>query len=51
MVQVYYHYAGMMSKRASRCRVFRTRVEADRWIFFMGERYPKFQLDDVFESR
>lgn len=49
MVHVYYHYNNMMSKRASRYRVFRTRVEADRWIFFMGERYPKFQLDEVFE--
>lgn len=49
MVHVYYHYQNMMSKRASRCKIFPTRREADRWIFFMGERYPKFQLDEVFE--
>ena len=51
MVQVYYHYASMMSKRASRCKVFPTRADADRWIFHMGRKYPAFQLDEVFESR
>ena len=50
MVQVYYHYASMMSKRASWCRVFPTRRDADRWIFCMGRKYPKFRLDEIFES-
>lgn len=51
MVQVYYHYASMMSKRASRCRAFPSRKDADRWIEFMGRTYPKFHLDEIFESR
>ena len=51
MVQVYYHYGHMMSKRASKCKVFPTRADADRWVFCMGRKYPAFQLDEVFESR
>lgn len=50
MVQVYYHYKHMMSKRASRCKVFPTRADADRWIFCMERKYPSFQLDEVFDA-
>jgi len=49
MVQVYYHYKHMMSKRASKCKVFPSRADADRWIFCMGRKYPAFQLDEVFD--
>ena len=48
MVQVYYHYNSMMSGRASRCKCFQTRKDADRWVYWMGRKYPKFQLDEIF---
>lgn len=50
MVQVYYHYGRMMSRRASRCKAFPTRADADRWISWMGRKYPEFRLDEIFES-
>lgn len=48
MVQVYYHYHNMMSGRASRFKIFPTRKDADRWVYWMGRKYPKFQLDEIF---
>ncbi len=48
MVQVYYHYKHMMSKRASKCKVFQSRADADRWIRCMVRKYPAFQLDEIF---
>ena len=48
MVRVYYHYGNMTSKRASRFKIFATRADADRWIFCMGRKYPRFQLDEIF---
>ena len=50
MVHVYYHYHNMMSKRASKFKIFPSRADADRWIFCMGRKYPKFRLDEIFES-
>lgn len=47
MVHVYYHYNNMMSRRASRFKLFLSRTDADRWIFCMGRKYPMFQLDEV----
>lgn len=49
MIHVYYHYHSMTSRRASRFKLFATRKDADRWIFCMGRKYPKFQLDEIFE--
>lgn len=49
MIQVYYHYRNMLSGRASKCKVFATKTDADRWIFCMGRKYPLFQLDEIFE--
>jgi hypothetical protein len=51
MVRVYYHYSKMTSWRASRCRTFPTRRDADRWIFCMGRKYPAFQLDEIFVEK
>ena len=48
MVQVYYHYKHMMSKRASKCRPFLTREQAYRWIRWMERKFPAFQLDEIF---
>ena len=48
MIQVFYHYNSMMSGRASRCKLFQTRKDADRWVYWMGRKYPKFQLDEIF---
>jgi len=50
MVHVYYHYNNGLSWRGAHCRNFPTRKDADRWIDFMSSNYPKFHLDEVFES-
>ena len=50
MILVYYHYNNGVSKRGSHCKPFTNRADADRWIFFVGRKYPKFHLDEVFES-
>ena len=49
MVQVYYHYDNGVSRRGARCKTFSTRKEADRWVYFVGRKYPKFHLDEIFE--
>lgn len=48
MVQVFYHYDNGISKRASHSKTFATEGDANRWAFYMGRKYPKFHLDDVF---
>lgn len=50
MIYVYYHYNNGISRRCSRCKRFATTVDAERWIYFVGRKYPKFQLDEVFEE-
>ena len=49
MVQVYYHYNNGVSSRGARCKTFPTLGDAHRWIYFVGRKYPKFQLDEIFE--
>ena len=36
--------------RGARCKVCATKTDADRWIYFVGRKYPKFRLDEVFEN-
>ena len=50
MVYVYYHYNNGVSRRGSHHKSFETRSRANRWIDFMSGKYPKFQVDEVFES-
>lgn len=50
MILVYYHYENGISGRAARCKAFPTKADADRWIYFVGRKYPKFRLDEVFEN-
>lgn len=49
MILVYYHYDNGVSKRASRCKRFNSWMDADCWIYYMGRKYPKFHLDEVFD--
>lgn len=51
MVHVFYHYANGVSRRGSRCRIFPTREDADRWAANVSRKYPKFRLDEIFETR
>lgn len=51
MVRVYYHYDKMLSGRASRCKLFPSRRDADRWVFWMGRKYPAFHLDEIFAEQ
>lgn len=50
MIHVFYHYNNGVSRRASHHKSFTTRAGANRWAFFMGKKYPNFQLDEVFET-
>jgi hypothetical protein len=50
MVHVYYHYNNGRSVRGSHCKTFATRGDASRWAYYMGMKYPKFQLDEVFDE-
>ena len=50
MVHVFYHYNNGVSKRGSHHRVFPTRGDVDRWAHYMGIKYPKLQLDEVFDE-
>ena len=50
MVHVYYHYNNGISHRGARCKSFATMADANRWIYWMGRNYPKFQLDEVFDK-
>jgi len=49
MIYVYYHYNNGISRRGAKVKAFATRRDADRWIYFVGRKYPKFQLDEVFD--
>lgn len=49
MIYVYYHYNNGVSRRGSRCKRFETMRDADRWIYCMVRKYPKFQMDEVFD--
>jgi len=49
MIRVYYHYNNGVSRRASRSKSFASREDAERWIFFVGRKFPKFHLDEIFE--
>lgn len=51
MIRVFYHYNNGVSRRASHCKTFTTKGDASRWAFYMGKKYPKFQLDEVFDDR
>lgn len=48
MVHVYYHYANGYSRYGARCKHFATRRDADRWIYFVGRKYPTFTLDEIY---
>ena len=50
MVHVYYHYNNGYSRYGARCKHFATRRDADRWVFFVGCKYPTFQLDEIFDD-
>ena len=50
MVHVYYHYNNGYSTYGVRCKHFPTRRDADRWVYFMGRKYPAFQLDEIFDD-
>ena len=50
MVHVYYHYRDGYSRYGCRCKHFATRKEADRWVYFVGRKYPLFQLDEIFDD-
>ena len=50
MIYVYYHYNTGRSVRGSHCRTFATKGDASRWAYHMGMKYPKFQLDEIFED-
>jgi len=51
MTHVYYHYNNGYSRYGARCKTFPTRRDAERWIYFVGRKYPTFQLDEIFESK
>ena len=51
MVHVYYHYNnGYTYRYGAKCKHFATRRDADRWIYFMGRKYPEFQMDEIFDD-
>ena len=50
MVHVYYHYRNGYSRYGVKCKHFATRRDADRWVFFVGRKYPAFQLDEIFDE-
>lgn len=50
MVHVYYHYRNGCSRYGAKCKHFPTRRDADRWVYFVGRKYPLFQLDEIFDD-
>lgn len=50
MVHVYYHYNNGYSRYGAKCKHFPTRTDAERWIYFVGRKYPLFQLDEIFDE-
>lgn len=50
MVHVYYHYNNGYSRYGAKCKHFPTRRDADRWVYFVGRKYPTFQLDEIFDE-
>lgn len=50
MVHVYYHYNNGYSRYGAKCKHFPTRRDANRWVYFVGRKYPTFQLDEIFDE-
>ena len=50
MVHVYYHYNNGYSRYECKCKHFACRRDADRWVYFVGRKYPLFQLDEIFDD-
>ena len=50
MVHVYYHYNNGYGRYGMKCKHFPTRRDADRWVYFVGRKYPTFQLDEIFDE-